>query len=97
MVVLRGFRQPPSYYRDKLMQAPVGHFFDVITNGFGAMPSYASRIKPDDRWRVIAYIRALQLSESARLTDVPADQRQNLPVEPPRAISAKERARGECT
>ena len=83
MVVLRGFRQPPSYYSEKLVKAPIGHFFDVMTNGFGAMPSYASRIESDDRWRVAAYIRALQLSESARLTDVPQDQRQNLPVEPP--------------
>jgi mono/diheme cytochrome c family protein len=83
MVVLRGFRQAASYYTDKLERAPVGHYFDVITNGFGAMPSYASRIQPDDRWRLIAYIRALQLSESATLTDVPADQQQNLVVEPP--------------
>jgi len=83
MVVMRGFRQPPSYYSDRLMHAPVGHFFDVITNGFGAMTSYASRIQPDDRWRIVAYIRALQLSESASLSDVPAPQQQNLPVEPP--------------
>jgi mono/diheme cytochrome c family protein len=83
VVVLRGFRQPPSYYSDKLMRAPVGHFFDVMTNGFGAMPSYASRVTSDDRWRVAAYIRALQLSETAKLTDVPTDQRSNLPVEPP--------------
>ena len=85
LVVLRGFRQPPSYYSQRLMNAPVGHFFDAVTNGYGAMPSYASRVQTDDRWRVIAYIRALQLSESANLNDVPADQRQNLPVElPPR-------------
>ncbi len=83
MVVMRGFRQPPSYYSQRLMDAPVGHFYDVISNGFGSMASYASRVTPDDRWRIIAYIRALQLSESAKLTDVPADQRQNLPVEPP--------------
>ena len=83
MVVLRGYRQAASYYTDKLMKAPVGHFFDVITNGFGAMPSYASRITPDDRWRVIAYIRALQLSESAKLSDVPADQRDKMQAEPP--------------
>jgi mono/diheme cytochrome c family protein len=83
MVVLRGFRQPPSYYSDRLMAAPVGHFFDVITNGFGAMPSYATRVESDDRWRIAAYIRALQLSESASVNDVPADQRQNLAVEPP--------------
>jgi len=83
LVVLRGFRQPPSYYSDRLENAPVGHYFDVITNGFGAMPSYASRVESDDRWRIVAYIRALQLSESASLNDVPAGQRQNLPVEPP--------------
>ena len=83
MVVLRGYRQAASVYSDKLMKAKGGHFFDVVTNGFGAMPSYASRIDPDDRWRVIAYIRALQFSESASLADVPAAQRQNLPVETP--------------
>jgi mono/diheme cytochrome c family protein len=83
MVVLRGFRQPPSYYSDRLINAPVGHYFDAVTNGFGSMPSYASRIQTDDRWRIIAYIRALQLSESASVNDVPAEQRQNLAVEPP--------------
>ena len=82
MVVLRGFRQPPSYYSDRLVSAPVGHFYDVISNGFGAMPSYASRVESDDRWRIVAYIRALQLSESASVNDVPADQRQSLTVEP---------------
>ena len=88
MVVLRGFRQAASYYSDKLMKAPVGHFFDVITNGFGAMPSYASRVEPDDRWRIIAYIRVLQASESAKITDVPTAQRQSLPVEPaPRGLA----------
>ncbi len=82
MVVLQRLTgRPLPSTATKLMNATVGHFFDVISNGFGAMPSYASRITPDDRWRVIAYIRALQLSESARLNDVPADQRQNLPVE----------------
>ena len=83
MVVMRGFRQPPSYYSDRLVHAPVGHFFDVITNGFGAMVSYASRVQNDDRWRIVAYIRALQLSESASVNDVPAAQQQNLPVEAP--------------
>lgn len=78
MVVRRGFHQAASYHTDKLIHAPVGHFFDVITNGFGAMPSYASRIEPDDRWRIAAYIRVLQLSENARITDVPTDQRATL-------------------
>ena len=88
MVVLRGYRQAASVYSEKLMKAPIGHFFDVVTNGFGAMPSYASRLDPDDRWRVIAYIRALQFSESASIADVPAAQRQNLPVEtPPNGIA----------
>ena len=65
MIVLRGFRQPPSYYEPRLVTAPVGHFFDVMTNGFGAMFSYASRVPVDDRWRIAAYIRALQVSENA--------------------------------
>jgi mono/diheme cytochrome c family protein len=75
MVVRRGFRQAANYHTEKLRTAPVGHFFDVITNGFGAMPSYASRVAPDDRWRIAAYIRVLQLSENATLDDVPPDQR----------------------
>jgi mono/diheme cytochrome c family protein len=78
MVVRRGFRQAASYHTDKLIKAPVGHFFDVMTNGFGAMPSYASRVEPDDRWRIAAYIRVLQLSGNARIEDVPADQRAGL-------------------
>lgn len=83
MVVLRGYRQPPSFYSPRLTTAPVGHFFDVITNGFGAMPSYATRVSPDDRWRVIAYVRALQLSMSGKVSDVPSDARQQLDKEPP--------------
>jgi mono/diheme cytochrome c family protein len=78
MVVRRGFRQAASYHTDKLRKAPVGHFFDVITNGFGAMPGYGSRVEPDDRWRIAAYIRVLQLSENATLADVPADRRAEL-------------------
>jgi cytochrome c553 len=65
MIVLRGLRQPPSYHDPRLIDAPVGHFFDVITNGYGAMYSYASRVAVDDRWRIAAYIRALQVSQNA--------------------------------
>jgi cytochrome c553 len=65
MVVARGLRQPPSYLDQRLIDAPVGHFFDVMTNGYGAMYSYASRVAVDDRWRIAAYIRALQLSANA--------------------------------
>jgi mono/diheme cytochrome c family protein len=82
MVVRRGFRKPPSYHIDRLLQAPAGHFYDVMTNGFGAMASYANRIDVDDRWAIVAYIRALQLSQNARLDDVPGDQRDALSPSP---------------
>jgi mono/diheme cytochrome c family protein len=65
MIVSRGLRQPPSYLDPRLVNAPVGHFFDVMTNGYGSMYSYASRVAIDDRWRIAAYIRTLQLSENA--------------------------------
>lgn len=83
MIVRRGYRQAASYHTEKLIKAPVGHFFDVMTNGFGAMPSYASRIEPDDRWRIAAYIRVLQFSQDAPLDLVPADQRSALDKNPP--------------
>ena len=75
MVVRRGYRRPPTFHQDRLRDAPVGHFFDVITNGFGAMPDYAGQIKAEDRWAIVAYVRALQLSEHATLADVPAAER----------------------
>jgi cytochrome c553 len=65
MIVSRGLREPPSYHDARLKDAPTGHFFDVMTNGYGAMYSYASRVPVDDRWRITAYIRALQLSQNA--------------------------------
>ncbi len=75
MVVRRGFRAPPSLHVDRLRQAPVGHFFDVITNGFGAMPDYKPQIPVRDRWAIIAYIRALQASTAAGVADVPPERR----------------------
>ena len=81
MVVRRGFRKPPSYHIDRLRHVPAGHIFDVISNGFGAMASYGSRIDVADRWAIVAYIRALQLSQNATFEDVPADHRTDL--EPP--------------
>jgi Cytochrome C oxidase, cbb3-type, subunit III len=78
MIVQRGFPQPPSYHIERLRDAPVGHFYEVMTDGFGAMYSYAARIEPADRWRIAAYIRVLQLSRHATVQDVPTDQRQNL-------------------
>lgn len=78
MIVKRGFRKPPSFHDDRLRAAPVGYFFDVQTNGFGAMPDYASQIPPEDRWRIIAYIRALQLSQRGTIADVPPAERDKL-------------------
>ena len=78
MIVRRGYRQPPSFHLDRLRQVPAGHFVDVMTNGFGAMPDYRSQVPPDDRWAIAAYIRALQLSESATLDQVPPEQREKL-------------------
>src|SRR6185369_16438170 len=72
MIVQRGFPIPPSYHIDRLRQAPIGHFFDVITNGFGAMSEYKAQVSVNDRWAIAAYIRALQLSQNATRADVPA-------------------------
>jgi len=79
MVVRRGFRHPPSYHDDRLRSAAVGHFVDVMTNGFGAMADYRQQVEAPDRWAIAAYIRALQLSEHATLADVPAADRGKLP------------------
>jgi len=71
----RGFpRKPPSYHIERLQKAPLGYFYDVISNGFGIMPDYAAQIPPRDRWNIVAYIRALQLSQNATTADVPAGQ-----------------------
>ncbi|MGA7909729.1 MAG: cytochrome c [Candidatus Sulfotelmatobacter sp.] len=78
----RGFaRKPPSYHIPRLQKAPLGYFYDVITNGFGIMPDYAAQIPPRDRWDIVAYIRALQLSQDATRADVPAGQ--PVPSTPP--------------
>ena len=71
MVVQRGFKQPPSFHDERLRNAEAGYFFDVMTNGFGAMPDYRMQLSARDRWAVIAYIRALQLSQHAATTDIP--------------------------
>jgi hypothetical protein len=78
VVVSRGFTTPPTFQNDQFRNAPVGLFYDAITNGYGAMPDYSAQVAPIDRWRIIAYIRALQLSQNATINDVPADQRSKL-------------------
>jgi cytochrome c553 len=83
MVVQRGFPAPPSYHTERLRNAPVGHFYDVMTRGYGAMYSQASRVSPNDRWAIAAYLRALQLSQSAQLTDISSDERAQLEDQQP--------------
>jgi mono/diheme cytochrome c family protein len=78
MIVQRGFPQPPSFHDQRLRDAPEGHFFYVISHGYGAMYPYADRLTPEDRWAVIAYIRALQLSRNSTTKDVPPDQKARL-------------------
>lgn len=78
MIVRRGFRAPASLHIDRLRQTPDGAFFEHITKGFGTMPDYAQQISPQDRWAIVAYIRALQLSQNARLSDLPESDRRRL-------------------
>ena len=78
MIVERVFPAPPSYLMERLRKAPIQHFYDVITNGYGAMYSYADRVAPADRWAIVAYIRALQASAGASPANVPIDKRQAL-------------------
>jgi mono/diheme cytochrome c family protein len=80
MIVRRGYRKPPSYYDDKLQEgtASAAHFFDVITNGWGAMPDYSAQVSPEDRWKIIAYIRALQLSRKLKMNDLSPGEQQKV-------------------
>jgi len=82
MVAMRGMKHPPSYHEDRLRQVPNGYLYDVIGNGFGAMLGYSAQIAPRDRWAIVAYVRALQLSRNARLADLPADVREKV-LHPP--------------
>jgi mono/diheme cytochrome c family protein len=88
MVVRRGYQPPPSLHEDRLREAPVGHFVDVITHGLGAMPDYAAQIEVSDRWAIAAYVKALQLSQRASLADVPLQMRSALSASPVSAPAA---------
>lgn len=78
MISMRGMKHPPSYHQDRLRNATNGYMYDVITNGFGAMYGYSAQIPPRDRWAIVAYVRALQLSRNAKVSDLPADLREKL-------------------
>lgn len=82
MIPQRGFPAPPTFHSERLRQAPIGHFFDVMTNGYGVMYPYAARVTPDDRWAIAAYIRALQLSRNASASDLRRDERDQLEGQP---------------
>ena len=85
MVVQRGFKRPPSFHEERLRTSPAGYYFDVMTNGFGAMPDYRMQLSARDRWAVVAYIRALQLSQHAAPADVPGGD--PLKAQPPGAAA----------
>ena len=78
MVANRGMKHPPTYHQDRLRQVPNGYIYDVITNGFGAMLGYSAQVPPRDRWAIVAYVRALQLSRNARVSELPPDVREKV-------------------
>jgi mono/diheme cytochrome c family protein len=92
MIVTRGMKRPPSYHESRLRQVPNGEIFDVITNGFGAMLNYSAQIPVRDRWAIVAYVRALQLSHNAKMSDLPPDVREKV-MHPP--MEKKETPGGE--
>ena len=92
LIVMRGMKRPSSYHIDRLRQSPNGYYYDVITNGFGAMYGYSAQIQPKDRWAIIAYVRALQLSRNAKTADLPESLRSKIPSAS--AESVGERSQG---
>ena len=78
MVAVRGMKHPPTYHQDRLRQVPNGYIFDVISNGFGVMLDYSAQIPPRDRWAIVAYVRALQLSQNAKISELPPDIREKV-------------------
>jgi hypothetical protein len=99
MVAMRGMKHPPSYHQDRLRQVPNGYIYDVITNGFGAMLGYSAQVPPRDRWALVGYVRALQLSRNAKISDLPPEVREKV-LHPPaekKAETASEGAPGGKT
>ena len=93
MVAMRGMKHPPSYHQDRLRQAPNGYIYDVITNGFGAMFGYSAQVAPGDRWAIVAYVRALQLSRNAKVSELPPDVREKV-LHPPAEKKPETHAEG---
>jgi mono/diheme cytochrome c family protein len=95
LVVQRGYPKPPTFHIDRLRKIEAGYFFDVITNGFGRMPDYKAQVTPRDRWNIVAYIRALQLSQHATTADVPGGDPTKLAQPAPAAAGGHEKPAGE--
>jgi hypothetical protein len=93
MVAMRGMKHPPSYHQDRLRQVPNGYIYDVITNGFGAMLGYSAQVPPRDRWAIVAYVRALQLSRNAKISELPPDVREKV-LHPPAERKTETRSEG---
>ncbi len=93
MIAMRGMKHPPSYHQDRLRQVPNGYIYDVITNGFGAMFGYSAQVAPGDRWAIVAYLRALQLSRNAKISDLPPDVREKV-LHPPAQKKPETHAEG---
>ena len=93
MIAMRGMKHPPSYHQDRLRQVPNGYIYDVITNGFGAMFGYSAQVVPGDRWAIVAYLRALQLSRNAKISDLPPDVREKV-LHPPAQKKPETHAEG---
>jgi len=93
MVAMRGMKHPPSYHQDRLRQVPNGYIFDVITNGFGAMFGYSAQVPPRDRWAIVAYVRALQLSRNAKISELPPDVHEKV-LHPPAEKKPERRGEG---
>ena len=93
MIAMRGMKHPPSYHQDRLRQVPNGYIYDVITNGFGAMFGYSAQVAPGDRWAIVAYLRALQLSPNAKISDLPPDVREKA-LHPPAQKKPETHAEG---
>jgi hypothetical protein len=93
MVAMRGMKHPPSYHQDRLRQVPNGYIYDVITNGFGAMLGYSAQVQPRDRWAIVAYLRALQLSRNAKVSELPPDLREKI-LHPPAANKPEKKGEG---
>jgi mono/diheme cytochrome c family protein len=94
MIVQRGFKRPPSYHEERLRKAPSSYFYDVMTNGFGQMSSYTDQLTPEDRWKVIAYIRVLQLSQRATLSELAENVKQDIEKKAEEAASRKGNSAG---